>query len=562
MLTFSQFKRRVSQLLNQGAVVGCLAAFFSLLLLYSRRGQTIINPQVWNEDGVFIVPEFIKHGWMSMALPVNGYLISIARLISNLSLSVAPDLYPTVSTSLTLLFTAAVAAYIAVAPTLLKGRFFLALSCFLVPVDPEVLGIPLYTFWWAGLVLLTIPLWQRDNRYFKFRLAALILCGLSSPLVVLITPLLAIRAYFLRLRVDYLVFLAAASCTCAQLFFILMGKNNANMPHFSSDTFFQLIEKFFGYFIASTDLNFFGSFLWAGVFLILLLIFSLSVIRDRWTSVVLVYFLVGAIALSIVRAPIEAMHPVVAGPRYFFYPFVLVAWILIQGIDFSFKFTFVNFRSLLLLAALALSIHNIFNAGWSRGHDDIEWSRNIESCTHFDNYLVPLQGNGDRAHFWRASYSREMCNFLAAKQKVETDNLYPFVVKEVSGYFSSKLRHDADSFRSAIIKNELKGSNYDHSAPAGHIPLGTWGTGDGDTGSITLSMQKGAQILYTSGPGGTSQYFNLHSPSISFFGHLPVCLQWCSLEFSFDELPSEFVVTLSDAGASWGEWFAVGIPFN
>lgn len=87
-------------------------------------------------------------------------------------------------------------------------------------------------------------------------------------------------------------------------------------------------------------------------------------------------------------------------------------------------------------------------------------------------------------------------------------------------------------------------------------------TGDEDRGSITLSMQKGARILYTSGPGGRAQYFELRSTSKLFFGRLPICVQWCSLVFSFDELPSEFVVKFSDNGTSWGEWFAIGMPIQ
>ena len=43
-------------------------------------------------------------------------------------------------------------------------------------------------------------------------------------------------------------------------------------------------------------------------------------------------------------------------------------------------------------------------------------------------------------------------------------------------------------------------------------------------------------------------------------GLLPVCIEWCTLNFSSDLLSNEFNVNFADDGKSWGEWFAIAAP--
>ena len=73
------------------------------LLLFSRRGSTITNPQVWAEDGVRYLPDFIEYGIGSLIIPISGYLVVIPRIIAGLSLSL-PYEYPFISTLLAWFF--------------------------------------------------------------------------------------------------------------------------------------------------------------------------------------------------------------------------------------------------------------------------------------------------------------------------------------------------------------------------------------------------------------------------------------------------------------------------
>ena len=74
-----------------------LAAAFALLL-FSRRSAQLLSPQVWDEDGTYVLAGLLARGWASLAEPVNGYLILVPKLVSALSLSVSFYHYPLVST--------------------------------------------------------------------------------------------------------------------------------------------------------------------------------------------------------------------------------------------------------------------------------------------------------------------------------------------------------------------------------------------------------------------------------------------------------------------------------
>lgn len=535
-----------------------LAALSALVLLYSRRGSTLTNPQVWSEDGYFIVPQFLASGWATMAEPVQGYLISISRIISNASLTIAPNDYPFVSTLLAWLFTAAVAAFIAVAPTLLKGRYWLALACFLIPADPEAFGTPLYTFWWAGIILFLLPLWERTSSHFGLRVVTLLLCGLSSPLIVLATPLMALRAYLLRHRVDYWLLAISILCTFIQVWLILSGGGNAAAPEISWLSLQLTIEKFFGLFVVDSSYLLDEFVFMLGAAVLAVTAFAAWSIRDRWVSVGLLYFLAGTIALSLARVDMEIIDPVTAGPRYFFYPYIVLAWLLIQSITHS-KSPILGRAvfATILLAALG----NAFISGWSRTHDDIQWERHVASCTHFESYSMPIQTTGERNNTWVKEYPREACERLAINGNDTASSLYPFTIDTQSELVPQQLEDSHvpnDSIQ--VVSQNIDGTNYSRSAPEGFYPLGSLVTDDADTGSVTLAIQKGTQLLFTSGPGGSEQRYTVNGDDQAFTGRLPVCIEWCTLNFSSDLLPDEFTVELADDGSTWGEWFAIGLP--
>ena len=151
---------------------------------------------------------------------------------------------------------------------------------------------------------------------------------------------------------------------------------------------------------------------------------------------------------------------------------------------------------------------------------------------------------------------------MAGHASQDINSLYPFTIHNLSetalwspNEYSGLVFNDQK-----IISNNLKGANFKRTAPTGYIPLGSFFNGDDDIGSISLTVNKGDMLLFTSGPGGKEQHFSVSSKGQTFSGILPVCINWCALNFSSDFLGDEFSVTLEDKGRSWGEWFAIGVP--
>ena len=177
-----------------------------LILLASRRWMQLIIPQVWDEDGTQIIPGFITHGWASLFTPVNGYLIMVPKLISAISLTISFSHYPIISTIIVWLFIASIGLAIVLSPTSLKGKLSCAILMLSIPSDPEVFGLPLYTFWWSSILLFLVSLWNEKNQTLGWRLAFLLIGGLSSPMIVLILSILYLRVFWYRsLRSEWVV---------------------------------------------------------------------------------------------------------------------------------------------------------------------------------------------------------------------------------------------------------------------------------------------------------------------------------------------------------------------
>ena len=96
-----------------------------------------------------------------------------------------------------------------------------------------------------------------------------------------------------------------------------------------------IIEKFFGRFVWGLDspnADQYAGLILAGIALAATAGYALLNLRNRWLAFVLLYLLSGSIALSVMRVNIDVPSPTGGGPRYFFYPYVFLSWILIQSI--------------------------------------------------------------------------------------------------------------------------------------------------------------------------------------------------------------------------------------
>jgi hypothetical protein len=167
-------------------------------LLFVRAWTRILYPEVWDEDGTRNLFGYINNGFLDIFEPVNGYLIVVPKLITFVSAQVSIIQYPLISTVLAWILIFSVLLIIATGPLRLVGGGLLAIACLWVPSDPEVYGLPLYTFWWTSLLLYALVFWDDHSHKWGLRTLIIVLASLSAPTILVVLPLFWARAWAYR----------------------------------------------------------------------------------------------------------------------------------------------------------------------------------------------------------------------------------------------------------------------------------------------------------------------------------------------------------------------------
>ena len=392
-----------------------LAGVF-FFFLFARRSAQLLYPQVWDEEHL-IIEDIVRSGPLAIAHPLNGYLIVSSKLIGFISLLFPLQAYAFLSTLLVWAFIIGVLLAIALAPTTLMGGPLLAIAVLLVPSNPEVIGIPLYSFWFAALLALVTVFWQPGESHQRLRNAFTVIAGLSSPFIVLVAPVAVVRALRERTRSEY--FSAATFTGCALLQGIIALRTADNSGSKGLSVFTSLLAalpKFVGtYSIGNIWVH--ASIVRASMLVLFALIpFVLIVLTlrsdrsQRATIFSLTYLWIGSILLSCVRQDPNVLDPNIAGPRYFFYPYLLESWILIQ-LAFAVTSETVRRTVAVMLAITALNVLPVLN----RSHDDLTWKDAVANCEADPGqgiHVTPIQLAGSAAQTWPLYLTPSQCRRL------------------------------------------------------------------------------------------------------------------------------------------------------
>ena len=385
-------------------------AALTVAVVAMRRPDQFMHPHLWVEDGAVNLPEYLVHGWGMLIQPIAGYFILPVKLIFASAASLSFRALPEISLVFTLMFTFCVVAAIAFSPTRLRHRYACAIAVLLVPCDPEVFGIGLYTGWWGSLLAILPLLWRNPEERSWLRHVYVVIGGLSTPLIMGLAPLYLLRAAVTRHRSDVLLAVTCLAVTSLQLW-ALWSANR--MPDAAGDanTIMPVITKFFGYYLYRPSTAILGDpAAWSGSLLLLVLASGLTLVprAERWAYLLLLCSLAIAIVSSIVRIPVGALDPVIAGPRYFFFPFVLVSWCLLQLVRKEHRVA-----SSVALLALLLPAYNLVAYG-SRGNVHYDWRSEVATCVASANahrFPIHYDGKGD-ANTWGVRVSRDDCRRL------------------------------------------------------------------------------------------------------------------------------------------------------
>lgn len=538
--------------------------FFSVLV--SRRWQQLINPQVWNEDGApgpitqvlrdngSVIPDYISSGWTSLFESVNGYLIIIPKIISIISINLSFFYYPEISTTISFLFATTVCMLIMVCPTYLKMRFLCAIAVLLIPSNTEVFGTPLYTFWWASLLLFLIALWDEKSPSVALRSLFLIIGGLSSPIIFLILPILYLRVYwFANARAEKFIAFVATIITLVQ--FIFFTKNTINEIPLFSHLFFNSIKIFFGGFLIGNLISSKLLLFISSIFLFGIIILWLHTYKHIKTTWILTYLLAGSVALVVTRVDILNIDQSASGPRYFFFPFILIYWILIQ-------FFYLNQSNAIRAFIATIFITSILNATpvWTRNHDDLRWRDHVNSCPLFTEYLIPIHRDGNSSSTWHLELSGNTCTklldnqFIIANYRNLNYQTFPFTIHKANWLVTAGDHHSPE-----LISSSMPGTDFQKSKLKNYQVIGTARAQAATTGEVLLKLKRGDRLYYRSGPGKIGQSLFIVNYEDFYFTKLPVAIDWTILDFSNISLPDEFLVKIIDTSSLIDDWSAVAI---
>ncbi len=527
-----------------------LAVIFSALLML-RRGQQLFSPQVWVEDGTQILHGFINDGAVTLSKPVSGYLVLVPKLISWLSLSVSFSFYPLLSTILTWLFLLGVLLLIALHPSKLAGGALLSLAVLMIPTGAEAFGIPVYSCWWASLLLFAAIFWDELADHLPWRIACIVLGGLSSPAIVMVLPLFWARAWLYRgLRREWLLAGVASLSFAAQLSAMIRGRAVTGAPSFTGAACMATVEKFFGCYVFGEMRLLREPWLLAAAGATVLGVAGIASWRRRKTAAAwfLGYLLLGSIALSVTRVSPTVLHPLWAGPRYFFFPYILLSWLLLQIACSRTDRPWLRRAAQVILVIATL---NALPHLW-KGHDDLDWREHVASSIHFDSYAIPIEYDGKACATWYLTVKGTQAVALLSNDPLRawSRNLavYPYTVVPLSATAAQPRAASRQGVRNRGWQDATRSSG----APAGFAVFRS--TGQPGARSLTLELSRGDRVLFRSSPRAFELTATIEGAGNTFAGKLPPSTLWKWLEFSNRRLPATFTVTLQDRGEDRRQW--------
>lgn len=375
----------------------------SVIVLWWRRPDQFSHAALWAEEGPHILLPYAIRGWESLFQPVAGYVILISKLIAFSSYSLSILHTPQIALWLTVAFTALVVLSIRFSPTELPCKTLCALAVLFIPTDSEVFGTVDRSFWWAGIWLILALLWRREAQHQIIRLFMLIIGGLSSPLIVPFSLLYVFNAWQEKRKSEWTVALVAVAIALLQ---------GAIMVSTDADIGKRSIEWLAPYYLAG---KFFGNFLYwpltgtarnvVGVLFAIILAgvtFHHRKKLDRHFFMLVAIFAVVGLS-TVMRVDEYMIQAMKEGPRYLFYPYILLLWIMIWLGRVSSK----TGRALLGLV-MAFSIVQAMPK-YARHHTFIDWEGEVRQCANTQERLLPFHTNGKADEIWLINFQGAYC---------------------------------------------------------------------------------------------------------------------------------------------------------
>ncbi len=324
---------------GRGATLPVLA--LTTLCLFLRKPHAFLNPQLWAEDGKIFFLQQWDQGAAAMMVPYAGYLHFVPRLFAAIgdrfvSLGQIPLFYNLAALGCTLF-----AVWFILRSRLeVQYKPLIALAMVLVPHGFEVF-VNLANVQWI-LAPLLVVLALQDNPQTRFSacidVCVLVAVGLTGPFVLLLLPILLLRPLLFGVTrfngffTGLVLALAVVQLSC------LWGSDrlakSAAEPRHYGAIGRMVIERFAPHLFLGEQLPIAagvpllmavvaaGVYLWIG---------STSRLRRIEAMLLAATVLCLASMIAVADAP-HLFHVFANGQRYFYIPYVLIAWFFLLGL--------------------------------------------------------------------------------------------------------------------------------------------------------------------------------------------------------------------------------------
>jgi hypothetical protein len=382
----------------------------TILVLFLRRPGQFSNPYLWIEDGTLTLRSFADHGVYILLEPVSGFHIFASKLLAFVAFRLSALHAPAIEEALAVVGTCGVILAIAFSPIHLRFPAFCAIATLLVPTDAEVFTTSAYFFWWVGYLLILVPLWRPEKQALRF--SFLLFGGVSCPLISSIALVQIVRAALERTRTEIAAAVVATALAALQIGTLLSYHATNNASPLTVQTVISAVDKFTGYFILSSFSSGNTKFYVASSAICVVLLTITWFLRKKLDR----YFLLLAMSYALIcgsviwRSPIEVIHPLMAGERYFFYPFGLLMWISIWLAALSPAVVGMAF-----VATLGLSL-SLLGGRFQFGQDHSNWEETLMTCARSDgadvNDIPIFYYNGKTHPDWHLKLTGDQCRHL------------------------------------------------------------------------------------------------------------------------------------------------------
>jgi hypothetical protein len=356
----------------------------AILILIIRKPDSLSNPQLWAEDGTIFFAQQYEYGAASILIPYAGYLHIVPRLIAILADSFFSYAYiPAVYNYTCLFITIMVIAHCFSPRLQLPFKPLLALSIVIVPQALNEVFLNITNLQWILCILLVLTLLKDapNKRYGNYALQVIsdfiiiIFAGLTGPFLIIMFPFFTWKYFNIKKTYGYTLLMVAFCIVLIQLFHIVSSTaivQEGSM--FNLDIFISVFGRklfgglFFGKSMIYSNALFVG--ISSFVFFTVLLYLSYKKSPEDM-QIIKIVFMILSISVAILGAVIIKCSPdmpIFSGNRYFYVPYVMVAWSLILCIN-----QHGTWKNIFVISSLLLIPYSSISVGMQTHMIDYNW---------------------------------------------------------------------------------------------------------------------------------------------------------------------------------------------